>query len=63
MKVIGSCVITVVFPLVDRVFQISFRIVRDLPYAVVLGAAFMKEYHSTINFRDKEGFKPTPEST
>ena len=63
MEVIGSCVIPVVFPPIDRVFRISFRVVRDLPYAVVLGAAFMKEHHSTISFREKEGFKPTPEST
>ena len=63
MEVIGSGVIPVVFPPIDRVFRISSRVVRDLPYAVVLGAAFMKEHHSTISFRDKEGFKPTPEST
>ena len=47
----------------DRVFPISFRIVRDLPYAVVLGAAFMKEHQSTISFREKEGSRPTPEPT
>ena len=63
MEVIGSCVIPVVFPPIDRVFRTSFRVVRDLPYAVVPGAAFMKEHHSTISFREKEGFKPTPEST
>ena len=63
IEVIGSCVIPVVFPPIDRVFRISFRVVRDLPCAVVLGAAFMKEHHSTISFREKEGFKPTPEST
>ena len=62
MEVIGSGVKPVVFPPIDRVFRISSRVVRDLPYAVVLGAAFMKGHHSTISFRDKEGF-PTPEST
>ena len=63
MEVIGSCVIPVVFSPVDRVLRISFRIVRDLPYAVVLGAAFMKEHHSTISFREKKRFRPTPELT
>ena len=63
MEVIGSCLIPMVFSTVDRVFRISFRVVRDLPYAVVLGAAFMKKHHSTIIFQEKEGFKPTPEST
>ena len=52
-----------VFSPVDRVFRISFQVVRDLPYVVVLGAAFIKEHHSTIRFREKEGFRPTPEST
>ena len=52
--------IPMVFSPVDRVFRISFRTVRDLPYVVVLGAAFMKEHQSTISFREKEGFRPTP---
>ena len=63
MEVIGSCVIPMMFSPVDKVFRISFRVVRDLPYAIVLGAAFMREHHSIISFREKEGFKPTPEST
>ena len=48
MEVIGSCVIPMALSPVDRVFRISFRIVRDLPYAVVLGAAFMKEHQRTM---------------
>ena len=63
MEVIGSCVIPMVLSPVDRVFRISFRIVRDLPCADVLGAAFLKEHHSTVSFREKEGFTPTSEST
>ena len=63
MEVIGSCVVPMVFSPVDRLFRISFRIVRNLPYAVVLGATFMKEYQSTISFLEKGGFGPTPEST
>ena len=63
MEVIESCVIPMVVSLVDGVFRISFRIVSDLLYAVVLGAAFMKEHQSTISFHNREGFRPTPEST
>ena len=47
----------------DRVFRILFQVVRDLPRAVVLDAAFMKEHQSTISFREKGGFRSTPEST
>ena len=60
LEVIESCVIPLVFSPVDRVFSISFEVVRDLPYTVVLGAAFMKDHPSTISFREKEGFRPTP---
>ena len=63
MEVIGSCLIPMAFSPVDRVFRISFRIVGDLPYAVVLGASSMKEHQRTISFRENEGFRPTPEST
>ena len=63
MEVTVSHIIPMMFSPVDRVFRISFRIVRDLPYAVVLGAAFMKEYQSTISFLDEERFRPTPELT
>ena len=51
------------FSPMDRVFSISFEVVRDLPYTVVLGAAFMKDHPITISFREKEGFRPTPGST
>ena len=63
MEAIGSCVIAMVFSPVERVFRISFPIVRELPCAVVLGAAFMKEHHSAIRSGKKEGFRLTPEST
>ena len=49
MEVIGSCVIPMVSSPVDRVVGISFRIVRDLSYAVFPGAASMKEHQSTIS--------------
>ena len=62
MEVIGSCFIPMMFSSVGRIFRVLFRIVRDLPYTVVLGAAFMKERQSTTSFQTKEGFRPTPES-
>ena len=63
MEVIGSCLIPLIFTPVNRVFRVPFRVVRDLPYAVVLGAAFMKENKSVLSFNENEGFKPTPDST
>ena len=44
MKVVVSCVVPMVFSPVDKASRIPFRIVRDLPYAVVLGVDFLKEY-------------------
>ena len=63
MEVIGSCLIPLIFTPVYRVFRVPFRVVRDLPYAVVLGTAFMKENKSVLSFNENEGFKPTPDST
>ena len=52
-----------VFSPVDKVFRIIFQLVRDLPYAVVLGAAFMQKHQGAISFREKKGFRPTSKST
>ena len=52
-----------VFCPVDRVYRLSFRVVRDLPCAAVRRAAFLKAYQCTISFREKESFRPTSEST
>ena len=38
------------------------RVVERLPYAVVLGAAFMQEHQSTISFGERDGYCPTPDS-
>ena len=44
----------------DRIFRVSFRVVRDLSFAAVLGMAFIKGHGSTISFDESEGFRPTP---
>ena len=61
MEVIGSCVLPV-FTTVNRIFRFPFRVIRDLPYAAVLGKGFMKEHRTAISFDKGEGFQPTPES-
>ena len=60
MKVIGTCILPLVFKRVDRVFQVTARVVTGLPYAIVIGTAFLWEYHSVLSFNEAEGFKPTP---
>lgn len=46
MKVLGSCVIPLVFPLEDRLGKI---IVVGLPYGLILGARFFQRKHSTLS--------------
>ena len=60
MEVVGSCVIPLSFMPVDRVFHISFRVVQDLPHAVVIGAAFIKDNKCVLSFNENKGFRPTP---
>ena len=49
MEIIEFCVIPMVSSPVDKAVGFSFRIVRDLPYAVFPGAVSVKEHQSTIS--------------
>ena len=60
MEVVGSCLLPLVFAPVDQIFRVKFRVVKGLPYAMVLGAAFMTDHRSIISFDGEEGFRPTP---
>ena len=61
--VVGSCLLTLVFAPVDQIFRVKFSVVKGLPYAMMLGAAFMKDNRSIISFDSEEGFRPTPSSS
>ena len=63
MEVVGSCLLPLVFAPVDQIFRVKFRVVKGLPYAMVLGAAFMTDHRSIISFDGEEGFRPTPSSS
>ena len=48
MEIMGSTVLPTVVPPENRTGNIAFRIVKDLPYAFILGASFFKPNSSTI---------------
>ena len=62
MSITGSCTIPLIFPPMDRVYEVTVRVVQHLPYSVVLGTAFMKENRSIISFDSIGGFKPSPDA-
>ena len=62
MNIIGSCDIPLVFSPEDRVRRLTVRVVKGLPYGLILGAAFLRQNESVINFAEGGGFKPAPES-
>ena len=63
MELVGSCLLPLVFAPVNQIFRVKFRLVRGLPYAMVLGAAFMTDSRSIISFDAEEGFRSTPSSS
>ena len=63
MEAVGACLRPLVFAPVDQIFHVKFRVVKGLPYAMVLGAALMKDNRSIISFDGEEGFRPTPSSS
>ena len=64
MSILGTCLILVVFPPVDKIFAVKVRVVDQLPLGLILGTAFMRRYESSLIFEDPGGgwFKPTPTS-
>ena len=62
MELVGSCLLPLIFVPVDQIFRVKFRVVKGLLYAMVLGAAFMKDNRSILSFDGEKGFRPTPSS-
>ena len=62
MKIAGSCELPLVFRPEDRVRKVLVRVVQDLPYGLIIGAAFLRKNGSVISFAAGGGFKPAPES-
>ena len=63
MEVVGSCLLPLVFAPVNQIFRVKFRVVKGVPYAMVLGAALMTDHRSIISFDGEEGSRPTPSSS
>ena len=59
MEIVGSCILPPEFAPVDEVFKPTVRVAIDLPYAVVLGTAFLTEHRGTISFKEGKWFRPT----
>ena len=62
LKISGSCELPLVFSPEDRVCKVLMRVVEDLPYGLIIGAAFLGMHDSIISFAADGGFKPAPES-
>ena len=62
MEILGSSTIPIIFPPEDRVRNVSVRVVKGFPYALVLGAAFFHKHKSTLAFDAQQGFRPSPEA-
>ena len=46
----------------DRVRRVTVRVVKGLPDGLILGAAFLQQHESVLNYAVGGGFKPAPES-
>ena len=62
MRVLGSTRIPIVFLPEDCIHNIAGRIVKGLPYGLILGVRFFYINKSILNFGTNKGCKPTPAS-
>lgn len=62
MPIIGTVLLPLIFPPVDRVFRARIRVVEGPPFRLILGTAFLRHYSSTILLEGAGSFKPTPDS-
>jgi len=63
MRIVGTVLLPLVFPPVDRVFRTRVRVVDQLPIGLLLGAAFMWQYGGVLDLGDRDGagsFRPAP---
>ena len=62
MKIAGSSELPLVFRMEARARKVLVRVVKDLPYRLIIGAVFLRENASVISFAAGGGYKPSPES-
>ena len=63
MKILGTCLLSMVFPPEDGIFRVRVRVTEGLPFALILGAAFMRKHGSILLFEGAGWFMPTPTSS
>lgn len=65
MRILGTCILFIIFPPVDGIFAASVRVVEGLPFGLVLGTAFMRYHGSSLLFAGPGSghFKPNPHSS
>ena len=56
----GTSLLPAVLPPEAKARNISVRIVRNLPYAFILGARFFRSHSSVISLGEGKGFHPSP---
>lgn len=62
MSITGTALLLLIFPPVDRVFTVRVRVVRDLPFALIMGAAYLRHYSSVLDFKGSGSFRPSGDS-
>lgn len=58
MSVVGTAILPLIFPPVDRAFRARVRVVADLPFGLILGAAYMRHNKSVLDFGGPAWFVP-----
>ena len=62
MTIVGTAILPLIFPPVDRIFRARVRVVVDLPFGLILGAAYLRHYNSVLDFGGLGTFKPSGDS-
>lgn len=61
MNVVGSTALPQVFHPDGRIRKVSRRVVQDLPYGCILGAACSCVNRSVLSFVEDGAFNPSPD--
>lgn len=59
MQVLGSSCISLSFPPERKVFLTTAKVVRDIPYGIIVGVSFCYQHKSAIIFEEGKSNDPT----
>ena len=60
VRILGSTTLPLKFPAETRVRKITFRVVDGLPYGLIVGADYLRNEESILDFGPGKGFKHNP---